>query len=159
MRIIFDLDGVLVDVKDYAALYLAEKKDWRSYFTHTLDFKPIEPMVEIVRTFISGQGSHTIYFATGRPESNRDLTEIWLRGHIFRGLSWCNSVLLMRANNDSRSAVDLKLSYFKEAKPDLIFEDDPNVVKAALKEGYLVVQVHGYRYNRADLIPLVQEGS
>jgi len=153
MNIVFDLDGVLVDVKEYAELYLGEKKDWKSYFAHTLDFKPIEPMVELVRTFMSGQGYHKIYFATGRPESNRELTEVWLRGLVLRGRFLHNSFLLMRANNDSRSAVDLKLEYFEEAKADLIFEDDPSVVEAALKKGYLVVQVHGYRYNRTDLIP------
>lgn len=164
MRVAFDLDGVLVDVKDYAEKYLVnredwyltDKKDWKSYFACTLEFPPIEPMVELVRTFISGQGNHMIYFITGRPESNRELTETWLRMHLFRGIPRCDSVLLMRRDGDRRSSAEIKLAYLEHIKVDLVFEDDPNVIEAMLKKGYTVVQVHGFRYNRSDLIPPVQ---
>ena len=166
MNIAFDLDGVLVDVKDYAEKYLvnrddwslSRKKDWKAYFACTLDFPPIEPMVEFLRTFISGQGNHTIYFITGRPESNRELTKIWLGGHVFRGLSWCNNFLFMRKDGDSRSSAEVKLDLLKGCKVDLLFDDDPDVIEAALKEGYTVVQVHGYRYTRTDMVPPAQEG-
>lgn len=163
MRVAFDLDGVLIDVKDYAEKYLvnrdhwplSDKKNWKAYFACTLEFPPIEPMVEFVRTFISGQGNHTICFITGRPESNRELTEIWLRSHVFRGLPRCNSLLLMRDNGDTRSSAEVKLDRLRGLKVDLLFDDDPNVIEAALKEGYTAVQVHGYRYNKADLVPPV----
>ncbi len=166
MRIAFDLDGVLVDVKDYVEKYLVNKdhwppsgkKNWKAYFACTLEFPPIEPMVEFVRTFISGQGSHTVYFVTGRPESNRELTEIWLREHVLRDLPSCNILLLMRGNRDTRSSAEVKLDHLRGLRIDLMFDDDPNVIKAALKEGYTVVQVHGYRYTRADMVPPVQEG-
>ena len=155
MNVVFDLDGVLVDVKDYAEKYLIGEKNWKAYFACTLDFPPIEPMVEFLRTFISGQGSHTVYFITSRPESNRELTEIWLRGHVFRGLSWCDSALFMRKDGDGRTGAEVKLDHLKGLKVDLVFDDDPSVVKAMLENGYTVVQVHGYRYNRTDLIPPV----
>jgi len=161
MNVVFDLDGVLVDVRSYAEKYLVnredwiltDKKDWREYFKHTLEFPPIAPMVEFVRTFISARCCHTIYFVTGRPEHNRKPTEAWLRVHLFRGVPRCDSFLFMRDNGDTRSTAEVKLDLLKDVKVDLVFEDDSIVVMEMLKKGYTVVQVHGFRYNTSDLIP------
>jgi len=63
----------------------------------------------------------------------------------------------MRDNGDARSSAEVKLDLLKDLKVDLVFDDDSSVIEALLKEGYVAVQVHGYRYNESDLVPPVGE--
>jgi len=45
------------------------------------------------------------------------------------------------------------MQWFRELKPNLVIDDDPEVVEAATKEGFIVLQVHGFRVTDKELIP------
>jgi len=153
MIIACDVDGVLADVKEYVAEYLPH--DWKGYFARTSEFPQIKSMVDLVRSVIDA-GSNRIYFITGRPESNRQLTRLWILGHVLAGLSvpLNDSHLLMRPDGDSRPNYEVKMEWIRKLRPDLIIDDDPRVVKAAMGEGFVVLQVHGFRATgRRTMIP------
>jgi hypothetical protein len=147
-----DIDGVLADVRRYVEEYLLDKNDWNAYFEHTLDFPPILSMVNLL-CLLRGIPGNEICLVTSRPESNRELTEKWLTDTLlFSVPAW---KLLMRPNDDLRSAFEIKLDWFRKLLPDLVIEDDPEVVDSATKEGFLVLQVHGFRATKNDLIPFI----
>ena len=64
---------------------------------------------------------------------------------------------LMRKDGDFRHTYEIKMEWFRELKPDLIIDDDPAVVEAAAKEGFIVLQVHGFRLNGGDATPHFSE--
>jgi len=153
LKICCDIDGTLADVKRLVKKYLSKKGDWETYFLYTSEMPVIPITAEIVRAlYLRG---HDLYIVTGRPESNRGPTEVWLGTHVLFGSIWFPYVdrLLMRPNYDRRSTHEVKLEWFKEIKPGLIIDDDPEVVEAASKEGFKVLQVHGFRYSDKDMVP------
>ncbi len=87
MRIACDIDGVLVDVREYLEKYLPH--DWEAYFSHTLEFPAIKPMKTLLY-HLSCYPREDIYFVTGRPESNRHLTEQWFQkaGPTYQGQAY-----------------------------------------------------------------------
>ena len=147
MKVAFDIDGVLADVREFVVAYLPH--DWKEYFSHTEEFPCILPMASLLYALTEEvYPSHCTYLVTGRPESNREATENWLRKN-----SLAYGTLLMRRNGDSRKTCEIKLQWFREIQPDLIIDDDPAVAEMATKEGFIVLQVHGYRVTSNDLIP------
>ncbi len=145
MKVIFDIDGVLADVRKFVVEYLPH--DWKEYFSHTEEFPCILPMVALLCS-LQSKPYHEVYLVTGRPESNREATEKWLRKN-----SLAYGTLLMRSNGDSRPTCEVKIQWYREIRPDLIIDDDPAVVEIATKEGFKVLQVHGYRATLNDMIP------
>ena len=151
MIICCDIDGVLADVRPYVTKYLPH--DWKTYFTHTEEFTVISPLHRVCVDLYS-KGFDEIYFVTGRPESNRNATRKWLDRRILPGaLFYYDGHILMRPNSDHRPTCEIKMEWFRELKPDLIIDDDPEVVKAATEEGFIVLQVHGFRTTSEDAIP------
>ena len=149
MKVVSDIDGVLADVREYVENYLPH--DWKEYFTHTAEFSAIHSMVALLYA-LQCKPYHDVYLVTGRPESNREATENWLRKELAI-INIPSHKLLMRRNNDSRPTCEVKIQWYREICPDLIIDDDPAVVEAATKEGFIVLQVHGYRATENDLIP------
>ena len=155
MIICCDIDGVLADVRSYAKKYLPPygKQDWKEYFLHTGEFPAIGENILLVKALILTH--HPVYFVTGRPESNREATEAWLRRYLMTSGKLSN-LLKMRQNKDPRSTSEIKMEYFRKLAPDLLIDDDPEVITLATELGYHVLQVHGYRWTRKkDLIPPV----
>ncbi len=149
MNVVFDIDGVLADVRRFVVEYLPH--DWKEYFSHTEEFPCVLPIVALLCS-LQSERYHKVYLVTGRPESNREATENWLR----KELPACripSYLLMMRSNGDSRATYEIKMQWFRDIRPDLIVDDDPAVVEAATKEGFVVLQVHGYRATPDDLIP------
>ena len=145
MRICCDIDGVLADVREYVSKYVPH--DWKTYFSYTRKFEPILPIAELAHRWSQ---HFQLYLVTGRPESNRTLTEEWLRGQLPE-LRYDN--LRMRPDDDHRSGTEIKLEWFKELKPDLIIDDSSRTAEAATKAGYVALQVHGYRTTENDFVP------
>jgi hypothetical protein len=139
------------------------KWDWDEYFKHTLEFKPIEPVIDLIVKLMNAAVS--VLFITGRPESNRYLTETWLRRYHLMDLNGANLIMRKPSDIDAESkalpTVDIKMRYYRLAKettdvftgPILIIDDEPAVIAAATKEGFTVMQVHGYRVTEKDGIP------
>ena len=149
MIICCDIDGVLADVREYVVKYLPH--DWKTFFSHT----PDAAIVPAMRTMIRAMHlSSELYFVTGRPESNREQTVRWLAEEVMYSVYFSYSTrLLMRPNNDSRLTCEIKMEWFRELRPDLVIDDDPAVVKAATKAGFIVLQVHGFRITDEDMVP------
>ncbi len=147
MRICCDIDGVLADVREYVTKYLPH--DWKTYFTRTAEFPAIVPMQSLIQ-ILKYSFTCDLRFVTGRPESNRNATTRWLLNVL--GYDPHES-LLMRSDNDLRSTCEIKMQWFRELKPALVIDDDPAIVKAATKEGFVVLQVHGFRLTEEDMIP------
>lgn len=139
MKIACDIDGVLADVRPYLHLI---PHNWSKFFEHTLEFDKISSVVRLVDSTM-GNGAF-VYFVTGRPESNRSLTSLWLQKH-FSNLDNGNYTLLMRKDDDYRQTYEIKLELYDEIKPQLIIDDEPKLVMLAAEKGYCVMQVYGYR--------------
>lgn len=150
MKICCDIDGVLADVRPYVEKYLPH--DWDEYFKHTEEFKPIPTIVRLVNTL---RASHEVYLVTGRPNDNRAKTEKWIQDNILTPEWYGYCGVLMRKDDDFRPTHEIKMEWFRKLKPDLIIDDDPAVVEAATKEGFIVLQVHGFRAtgNGNDMTP------
>lgn len=149
MKVIFDIDGVLADVRKFVVEYLPH--NWKEYFSHTEEFPCIPPLVALLCS-LHDELHHEVFLATGRPESNRVATENWLREKL-PAYKTPPHLLMMRRNNDSRTTCEIKMQWFRDIQPDLIVDDDPEVAEAATKEGFVVLQVCGFRVTEKDLIP------
>ncbi len=147
MLICCDIDGVLADVRSYTYML----PNWDEYFTHTLEFPPIPGMITLIDGLI--RIGHNVVFVTGRPESNRSHTVIWLRNHV---LNLYHPEVRMRRYDDPRQSFEIKLEAIREIGPSLIFEDEPRAVEAMKAEGFTVLQVHGYRYSGEDNVPFCE---
>jgi hypothetical protein len=136
MKVVCDIDGVIADAREYIKEYLPH--DWLNFYAHTCEFPVIKSNMLLICAL--ARSKHEIFFVTGRDESNRLETEKWLNVNFPYYYK-----LLMRSKNDPRINSDIKLSYYANIKPDIIIDDEPAVIKKAIKSGYNIIQVHGYR--------------
>ncbi|MDD3493597.1 MAG: hypothetical protein PHZ19_08905, partial [Candidatus Thermoplasmatota archaeon] len=148
MKIACDIDGVICNPVEWVEKYIPH--DWETYFSHTLEFLPIHQIIRLI--YGTWRDKCNVVLVSGRPESNRLLTRVWLSIHF----PWYDE-LLLRDDNDARPTHIIKLEWYGGMKPDLILDDDPVVANTAHKAGYTVLQVHGYRSSsmgsRGDGIP------
>lgn len=56
-------------------------------------------------------------------------------------------------DGDLGRGCEVKMEWFSHVKPDLIINDDPEVVEAAIKEDFTVLQIHGFRETGVELVP------
>lgn len=151
MKVIFDIDGTLADVREYVKAHLIEKKSWKTYFSHTLDFPPIVENIKLLEALY--QEGNEIILLTGRPQSNRALTKEWLNTHLSIGSNDYKLLMWDSKLRQGWSTAQLKIRVLKEENPDLIIDDDPELCEEATKEGFKVLQVRGYRITDKDMIP------
>jgi len=152
VRVACDIDGVLADVREHVEKYLLKGNDWRTYFKHTSGFPTIREIGRLVSSLYLQFWD--VYFVTGRPESNRGSTEDWLSKTILPGLWFPYSLkLLMRPEGDVRATSDIKMEWFRKICPDLVIDDDPKLIQIATGEGFVVLQVHGFRCTDRDQVP------
>jgi hypothetical protein len=127
---IWDLDNCLSDDGwriRYVEWHKPIETRWNSY--HRMCFRD-EPgnHEEFGKTAAAGLAP---MFITGRPESARALTMAWLSCHF----DIRSPMLLMRANDDHRPSVDVKLELLTGAlqrvkgRPRLAFDDKPDIVQ------------------------------
>lgn len=144
MRVCCDIDGVLADITDFYHIL----PDWDEYYRHTLKLPVIPELIMLVDSLILG--GHDVVFITSRPLSTRQDTVLWLLTkvpHLTHPDVW------MRPNGDLRPSTDVKMEMVRELKPSLVIEDSPQVVEAMRAEGFIVLQMHGYRLTKEDNIP------
>lgn len=154
MKICCDIDGVLADVRDYVEEYLngQKKKDWKQFYAKVPDFPYILPMTILINNLISV--GHDVFFITGRPETVREETLKWLNvsfpvrhGHL----------IMRPAKGASHLHThEIKMVHYLRIQPDMIIDDDPDVIEA-IKDSELhdipVLQVHGFRTSSKDNYP------
>ena len=145
MKIVCDIDGTIADLSHRLHFIQPEeggKKDWDSFFAGVSDDEPIQSVIETVDAMATGY-DNTVEFWTGRSESVRSETEVWLMQNVWAWWAWSeNRVLKMRAEGDKRPDYIVKMEFIDpESPPDIIFEDRSSVVKAYRERGLRVFQV------------------
>ena len=76
---VFDIDGVLADVRHRLHHVERRPKDWPGFFAAMDDDDPLEVGVALARD-LAAEGNDLVYL-TGRNEAHRAVTEGWLRRH------------------------------------------------------------------------------
>lgn len=133
---VFDIDGVLADVRHRLRHVERTPKDWDAFFAAAPDDPPLGPGVMLARE--SAKDCEVVY-VTGRPERCRADTLAWFARH---GLP--EGTLSMRSGRDRRPA--------RLAKPELlrrlaagrtvavVVDDDAAVCQAYEQAGYPVIR-------------------
>lgn len=101
---VFDIDGVLADVRHRLHFLERKPKDWAGFFAAA---PKDPPLAEGLRLLREAAADCDIAYVTGRPESCRADTLTWMRQHDLPG-----GELIMRSRRDRRPA--------RAAKPELI---------------------------------------
>ena len=93
--VIVDIDGTIAKPGERLKYLQQKPKDWDSFYNDCFDDDPIEPTCELVRHL---EAKYTIVYCTGRRESCRNNTRLWLIKHKLP----MGNILLMRPNKDHR---------------------------------------------------------
>jgi phosphoglycolate phosphatase-like HAD superfamily hydrolase len=131
---VFDIDGVLADVRHRLHHLQVRPQRWEAFF-RAADRDPLLP--EGAARLRAAQADHDVIYLTGRPERNRALTRTWLRAH---GLP--TGPLHMRPDDDHRPARWVKRNTLRRlARRRVIasvLDDDPAVVALLETDGWPV---------------------
>jgi len=141
--LIVDIDGTIADI-EHRRHHLDRslgKPNWRKFFDEMYNDKPNTWCVELINAFMI-VGQRDLVFASGRPDSYREITEEWLSS-VMDGPNWNN--LFMRHRNDSRQdniVKEIILEFeLKTRYKNLLFVDDrQQVVDMYRSHGYTVLQ-------------------
>lgn len=129
---VFDIDGVLADVRHRLHHLEARPQRWERFF-QAADRDPL--LVEGAERLRAALVDHDVMYLTGRPERTRRLTERWLARHDLP-----TGPLVMRADDDRRPARYLKrdvlraLGEYREVTS--VLDDDPAVVQMLEADGW-----------------------
>lgn len=132
---VFDIDGVLADVRHRLHLVTQRPKRWEEFFRRAVD-DPVLP--EGLSSVADAQAvGLTVVYSTGRPERWRRDTVRWLDRWEFPAAE-----LFMRADHDRRPARITKVSVARRlavaGTVDYLVDDDPAVVNALSRAGFNV---------------------
>jgi hypothetical protein len=131
---VFDIDGVVADVRHRVHHLEGRRNDWDAFFDAAADDTPLQPGVTLA---LDLAGRHELVWLTGRPDWLRGVTQDWLEAH---GLP--TDELHMRPYSDYRPARFYKLGVLAGLRArsiEAFVDDDPDVVDAALEAGYPAV--------------------
>lgn len=158
--IVVDIDGTLANI-DHRLHFIKERSDadspekdaslWDAFFEACDRDEPIFDVIAVVDALRevfnprTGKSLYKIVFVTGRSESIRGKTCIWLKHYLGADLSVMSDDLLMRKEGDHRPDHIVKLEVFRKYGykfEDVIcvFEDRNAVVEAWRKKGVTVLQ-------------------
>ena len=135
---IFDIDGTLANC-DHRLHYVKNKpKNWDAFYSECMSDHVIWPVAEMLELF---RKNYLIYIVTGRPERNRDLTELWLNNNKIYF-----DKLIMRGDRDFRKSPDYKSSVCDtiEAEGNKIFlavEDREDCINIFINRGIYTFNV------------------
>lgn len=129
---VFDIDGVVADVRHRVHFVECRPRDWGRFFAGAA----ADPLSEVgARWARKAAAEHDLVWLTGRPERLRTVTTRWLGQH---GLP--AGRLLMRGDQDYRPAREYKLGELRKVAADddivVFVDDDPAVVAAAAAAGF-----------------------
>jgi phosphoglycolate phosphatase-like HAD superfamily hydrolase len=133
---VFDIDGVLADVRHRLHHLEGRPKDWDAFFAAAPDDPPLPQGVQLARE--SAKDCDVVY-VTGRPERCRADTLAWCARH---GLP--AGRLSMRRDNDRRPARLAKPQLLRSLARDrvvaVVVDDDAQVCEAYRRAGWRVLQ-------------------
>jgi phosphoglycolate phosphatase-like HAD superfamily hydrolase len=132
--VVFDIDGVLADVRHRLHHLATQPKDWEGFFAAAKNDQVLEVGAEFAKRVAA---THQIVYLTGRPERLRAATQSWLDAQLLP-----TGPLVMRSEGDRRPSAVIKLHELRrlrrESKVELLVDDDPSVVEAARAAGFTV---------------------
>lgn len=133
---VFDIDGVLADVRHRLRHVERRPKNWDAFFDAAVDDPPLAQGVALARA--SAQDCEVVY-VTGRPERCRADTLAWFARH---GLP--EGTLSMRRGRDFRPARVAKLELLRrlagERTVAVVVDDDEQVCDAYEAAGFRVMR-------------------
>ena len=133
---VFDVDGVLADVRHRLRHVERRPKDWDAFFAAAVDDPPLETGLALARE--SARDCEVVY-VTGRPERCRADTLAWFQRH---GLP--EGRLAMRSSRDRRPARLAKPELLRRLAGDravaVVVDDDVQVCDAYEAAGFRVLR-------------------
>lgn len=124
---VFDIDGVLADVRHRLHFVATRPKDWDSFFDAAIYDGLLAPGFAAVQEQV--RAGRTIVYVTGRPQGCRQDTVEWLERN---GLPL--GEVHMRALNDRRPAKLVKPELIRrlsrKGQVQVVYDDDVAVVQA-----------------------------
>jgi phosphoglycolate phosphatase-like HAD superfamily hydrolase len=131
---VFDIDGVVADVRHRLRHLDRRPKDWARFFAAAGRDPVLEEGVALAKQYAAG---HVLVWLTGRPEHLREATAAWLAAAGLPG-----ELLFMRPAGDRRPAREFKAGQLarmaKESTIEVVVDDDPEVVERLRGLGYPV---------------------
>ena len=133
---VFDVDGVLADVRHRLRFVERSPKDWPSFFAAMADDTPLEVGIALVHD--QAAAGHEIVYLTGRNESYRGVTLAWMRD-----VGLPSGRLLMRRDSDRRPARLVKPEALRRlartGRVVAVVDDDAAVVDVLRRESWPVL--------------------
>lgn len=149
---VFDIDGVLADVRHRLHHVASRPKDWDAFFGAAPLDPPLAEGLGAVAT--AARAGHVIVYLTGRPERCRQATLAWLAA---QGLP--AGALYMRDDTDRRPARMTKVATLRrlarQYRVGAFVDDDAAVVAAVRAAGFPVLHAEwmGVATSGADAAP------
>lgn len=138
---ICDLDGTLASIewRRHYVMGPRDQQNWPAFFDNLNADAPVPRVVDMVRSAYS-EGL-TVILVSGRPDSHRYQTELWLSEH---GVPY--HALLMRRASDHRSDDIVKDEiYEQKIEPNFevqyVIDDRPMVIAMWKRKGLKVIEV------------------
>jgi phosphoglycolate phosphatase-like HAD superfamily hydrolase len=131
---VFDIDGVVADVRHRLHYLDGHRKDWRRFHGAAGDDPPLPEGLALVADLAA---RHDIVWLSGRPEWLRGLTTEWLTEHQLPPTE-----IYLRGDADRRPARVFKLGVLRSLAPRAVaafVDDDHEVVQSAAAAGYPAV--------------------
>ena len=132
--VVFDIDGVLADVRHRLHYLATRPKNWEAFFAAAKNDQVLEVGAEFAKR---AAATHEIVYLTGRPERLRVATQSWLDEHQLPA-----GRLVMRPADDRRPSAVVKLHELRRLRRmstvEMLVDDDPSVVDAARAAGFTV---------------------
>jgi phosphoglycolate phosphatase-like HAD superfamily hydrolase len=129
---VFDIDGVVADVRHRLHHLDRHPRDWASFFGEADADVPLKTGTDLVHAAM--ESGHEVAWLTGRPAWLRSVTRQWLKD-----LHLPTAELLMRPHSDFRPARTFKVEALKRlAARDIVLfvDDDPDVIDSATAAGF-----------------------
>lgn len=140
-KVIVDIDGTISRVGDRIKYLQQDKKDWDSFYEACGEDEPVWDVINAVWAL---SDSWDIIFCTGRRESVRGKTRVWIRTHL--GSTYDAFPILMRKDSDFRHDTEVKPEMLQEAGIELgeimlVLEDRNSMVAKWRQLGLTCLQV------------------
>lgn len=143
--VVFDIDGVVADVRHRLGHLEGPGKDWGAFFSAAVEDPPLQ---EGVARVLDAATRARIVRLTGRPQWMEATTTAWLAA---AGLP--TGRLVMRPRRDFRPARIFKLDSIRQLSREVdivgIVDDDPEVCAVLAGEGWPVEQASWVSYEPA----------
>lgn len=137
--IVFDIDGTLANAEHRMHWVSSKPKNWSACDAAIPQDEPHDDIIWLLHMLDSTD--NRIIICTGRSENVRDVTEAWLKEHVYN-----YDALYMRKSGDFRKDSIVKTELLQQivrdyGKPYLWFDDRQQVVDTIRAEGIRVLQV------------------